>query len=775
MEGSSSGFFGGPVSEGGLRGFYAALLAGERATLPNEVMRLAAETPADAIGLQELQQCFDSGAYSGMGGREVVARLRAMQSIERHLERYELVEYLGAGGFGSVHVLRDRLLRRKVACKTVSGKLGSHLAEIDPEHMLRFLDEAEILAQLRHPSIPLLHDLGVDPVGVPCFTMRYVRGSNFHDLLRAHLQGDPAWPLRRMAGILVDVAKTMEYAHAQSVLHLDLKPANICIGRFGEVSVLDWGLARAHREQSQLNSQAEVVLARKHDLPQVGRGSPGYSSPEQFKEDFHAGCDVFAIGAMLHHLLLGKQPPIGRDTTSYAVPREAWVKHAGLGDACAKAMAIAPHRRHPDMRALREDLEAALGSDGKAAPKVGWIGKLSRGIWPRKRAAATDVAEILQDKEIARRLRAWRGGAPDLTLAALDLPPRIATTEAKDDEFRNVQAALPQDACASWFAESGARTWASADVAAVRQRLAQVARLGMDPSHLALGSLLGKGGMARVQSAKDTRLQRQLALKMPITDDDGGVGARLQQALLDEAQIAAQLDHPSILAPHDLLVGRDGRLLVAFPMMGGGDLARLIAELGPARWRALAPLLLQAARGLAYAHEKGVLHRDVKPLNILVGRHGDAYLGDWGLATLTDADQSMGSSVRVDRDGQFRGASDLEGSGKHTDGGDFSIAGTPAYMAPEQAIGAPASRATDVHGLGLVLLEVLTGWRRRSDSGAELLRAAAEVRPPTPRELGVDVGPAMDEVCKRSLQPLAADRYPSAGEFVVALEDALAR
>jgi serine/threonine protein kinase len=772
MEASSSGFFGEPVSEAGLRGFYSALLALPQADLADSVGRLARARVEDAIGLQQLLDCFRSGAYSGSDGREVVRRLRQLQSLDRHLARYQLVEELGGGGFGTVHVLRDRLLRRKVACKVIGQKHGAQLAEIDPELVLRFLDETQILAQLRHPSIPLLHDVGVDPQGVPCFTMRYVRGWNLHEAIVAHLGGDADWSLERLALILVQVAKAMDYAHAQSVLHLDLKPANIVIGRFGEVSVLDWGLARAHRSQSQVVKGADVVLEREYDLPQLGRGSPGYSAPEQFRQDFHAGCDIFALGAMLHHMLVGDRPSITATTTSYTVPVAAWRKHAGLAGVCKKAMAIDPRDRHQDMREWREDLEAALGLRPKQGRAAGWLRRIRRRLWPSGSTSAARAAAAQADSVIEHRLGILREKDADLTMAALD--SMAALDRASSGRREDPSPTTPDgDMHASWLFPSGERYWpADFDEQAATRLMDRVGSLGLQPLHLQLGAELARGGMSSVVKATDARLRRPLALKfVPIEPvREGRLG--LAQRLFEEAQIAAQLDHPSVLAPHDACLHPMHGLTLVLPLMGRKDLADAMQTAGPEGCMEIIELLLQAARGLAYAHDKGVIHRDIKPRNILLGRHGDAYLADWGLAILTQDRPTDGTSVHVQHGSSVDGGQSV-GHDPRRVRAEGEIAGTPAYMSPEQAAACGVTRTSDVYSLGLVLLEVLTGWRRQASSGADMLRVARDEQPPHPRQLVRHIHPALDAVCRRALQPIPEDRYPSAGHFAIALDEAV--
>lgn len=171
---------------------------------------------------------------------------------------------------------------------------------------------------------------------------------------------------------------------------------------------------------------------------------------------------------------------------------------------------------------------------------------------------------------------------------------------------------------------------------------------------------------------------------------------------LDEAEIQAQLDHPSILPIHELIMAGDDRVTVVMMRASSRTLGTLIQS-GLA-WRERVEVLLQAAWGLAFAHRKGVIHRDVKPSNILLGHKGEAYLADWGLAMLTGRSTAGESEVHVSR-GEQPVASTIH---DETHG---SISGTPAYMSPEAARGEKDQIGpwSDVFSLGATLFEALCG------------------------------------------------------------------
>ncbi len=194
--------------------------------------------------------------------------------------RYELVEIVGRGGMGSVWRARDLLLERDVALK-VLDEPDEHLAR---ELGARLVQEAKVLARLEHPGIVPVHDVGVLADGRAFTCMKLVRGKRLDELLRTALSES-----ERLA-IFARIAESVAFAHSFGVLHLDLKPANVMVGEFGEVLVLDWGLART------LRATLPSVLIR--------AGTEGFMSPEQQRGEINvdARSDVFALGRLLAEL-----------------------------------------------------------------------------------------------------------------------------------------------------------------------------------------------------------------------------------------------------------------------------------------------------------------------------------------------------------------------------------------------------------------------------------------------------------------------------------------
>jgi serine/threonine protein kinase len=261
---------------------------------------------------------------------------------------------------------------------------------------------------------------------------------------------------------------------------------------------------------------------------------------------------------------------------------------------------------------------------------------------------------------------------------------------------------------------------------------------------------LGSGGMGVVYSAFDSQLRRRVAVKRL---RDGG-SARRRARVLREAQLLASLSHPNVLTVHDV-GGIDGEVYVVMELVDGWPMSRWIAETAPRPgWRAIVDVYLQAGRGLAAAHQVGVVHRDVKPENILVARAGRVFIGDFGLAGLTEVADHVSAAPS-------RGA-ELTQSG--------SLLGTPAYMAPEQLDSKSSDALSDQFSFCVSLYESLHG--RRPFSGQSAAEIAARVR--TERlPLGRDGVPrAVDRVLSIGLAADPNKRHRSMNDLLRGLSRA---
>ncbi len=256
-----------------------------------------------------------------------------------------------------------------------------------------------------------------------------------------------------------------------------------------------------------------------------------------------------------------------------------------------------------------------------------------------------------------------------------------------------------------------------------------------------LGEIIGRGGMATIYRAHDTRLGRDVALKLlrPEISADRDLADRFRR----EALAATVLRHQNIVACNDTGSDPAGPFLV-MDLIEGEDLAARLTRTGPLPPAEVARIGLDIARALGVAHVRGIVHRDVKPSNILLARDGRAMITDFGIARLAaDAEAALPGTTL----------------------------GSVQYFSPEQAQGQTTTPASDVYGLGLVMYEALTGRRPwGGETSGQIALARVGARAPSPRDSRPDVPIALDGVVTRALTADPAGRYPGGSAMATALE-----
>ena len=264
--------------------------------------------------------------------------------------------------------------------------------------------------------------------------------------------------------------------------------------------------------------------------------------------------------------------------------------------------------------------------------------------------------------------------------------------------------------------------------------------LGKTVSHYRILEKLGEGGMGAVYKAEDTKLKRTVALKFLPPDLTSDPEAR--ERFVREAQEASSLDHPNVCTVHEIDSTTDGKMFIVMACCEGESLKKRL-ERGPLTLTDAVDMACQAARGLARAHSKGVVHRDVKPGNIIVSCDGTVKIVDFGLA------KPAGRTV-LTRAGM--------------------TVGTPAYMSPEQARGDTVDQRTDVWSLGVVLYEMLTGERPfRSEYEQALVYSILNEEPRPVTSIRSDVPWALEQVVARAMAKSLDERYQNAGEMLADL------
>ena len=321
---------------------------------------------------------------------------------------------------GNLH----RFLAKKVILRRAEPDASAKLAPADVSIIRRFREEAQITGQLDHPGIVPVHELGLDDQGRAYFTMRLVRGRELREIFDLVHKGDQDWTLTRALGVMLKVCDAMAFAHAKSVIHRDLKPSNVMVGRFGEVYVMDWGIARVlgREDLHDLRIAKPEATPGADPLPsltaelrtQAGdvKGTPEYMSLEQAEgrvEELDRRTDVYSVGAMLYHLLTGCRPYVAKGDSADAYMILARVREGSptpiralkqdvppeLEAICEQAMQRDPKDRYPDMQELADDLRAFLEDRVVKAYQTGALAELKKWYTRNKQLARAAGAAVV--------------------------------------------------------------------------------------------------------------------------------------------------------------------------------------------------------------------------------------------------------------------------------------------------------------------------------------------------------------------------------------------
>ncbi len=343
------------------------------------------------------------GQLPGPIGPEARAVLERLQRLRPTESLHEVLGEAARGGMGLVERVRDRALDRVLARKRLHAVVlpGGSRLPLDGKRLERFLREAQICGALGHPGVLPVHELGVDEHCEPYFTMPLVEGRTLAEILRLARGGSAEWTPGRILEVLIKVCDTLAYAHQRDVVHRDVKPENVHVGRFGEVYLLDWGLARSGSEP-----EPEAARANRADGPAdltlEGEvlGTPLYMAPEQARGDRVAVgplVDVYALGAILYEFLAGRPPYAGADGSSGSSSQVLESLRAGppveldriapdapreLVSICRRAMAREPARRYPSAVELGADLRAFVEGRVVRAHDAGVLATLRK--WVRR-------------------------------------------------------------------------------------------------------------------------------------------------------------------------------------------------------------------------------------------------------------------------------------------------------------------------------------------------------------------------------------------------------
>jgi serine/threonine protein kinase len=304
--------------------------------------------------------------------------------------RFELLREVNRGGMGLIESALDPFLGRRVAIKTLREELLQ-----DERVAIKFEEEAQITGQLEHPNIVPIYEIGEDG-HEPFIVMKLIRGRSLGDLLRVPVSApqDPIG-LQRFVAIVLKLCDALEYAHSRGVYHCDLKPDNVMVGDFGQVYLMDWGVALLESKKHRLTPESapgrrfsieHLIASDRDSLIRVTgpddagdpvRGTPAYMASEQLwgrTEEIDARTDVFGIGAILCEILTGRPPNEWDSLPNIATRKEpielpdgtgAWTRlPPELRRITRKALHPLRDQRHPDIASLRGDLEQFMRGGG---------------------------------------------------------------------------------------------------------------------------------------------------------------------------------------------------------------------------------------------------------------------------------------------------------------------------------------------------------------------------------------------------------------------------
>ncbi len=681
--------------------------------------------------------------------------------------RYKVTGTLGVGGMGEVYEAIDEVLGRPVAVKTLRGKHGGLAARLLDE---RFKQEARAIAALAHPGVVQVFDIDLT-AEPPYIVMERVAGPSLKERLAKGVLG--ASELRALG---VQVGRALAAAHEAGIVHRDVKPANILSATGGAWKLADFGVA--HVPDSAITMTGQFV------------GSPAYAAPEALvRGETGVAGDVYGLGATLYEAAAGRWPR--SDATSGALfgpvpPLRELVPALPheLAAAIDRAVAVEPSHR-PSASELADALAGASSDPGvtlghhtvvgsPAGPVVG----ISKPPWKWIAIGAAAVLAIgiiaaiarggfrhrLASSRCGRRETARAGRAPrDDACSGDHRSPRREGLEQGRRQALQGRARRGGEETFGVRAQVGRErrdqepprsTPATVSARHARTRLDWgVMEPGTRVGAYRVIAPLGRGGMGGVFEVEDDH-GRRLALKSTLQDNAGG---EITRRFAREANALRMLDHPNLIAALDMFV-EAGQLYLVMEKVDGRTLTKRIADKeDPITPRTALVLARQILDGVDHAHQRGFVHRDLKPDNVLLQP-----MSGWERVKLIDF-----GIVKLLGD-----AAAAFGAGALTRTG--LVFGTPAYMAPEQALGRLVDARADVYAVGIMLYEMLVGRVPfRDPDPVVVMRQQVKLEPPSLRKITNDAPwctPEITVLVDGALAKQPEHRFADARAMIAALD-----
>jgi serine/threonine protein kinase len=583
----------------------------------------------------------------------------------------------------------------------------------DQENVKRFVREAKMATALSDPHIVQVLEAGHDTeLGRPFLLMPLLLGT---DCSRLVAKLGPIEPMTAVR-IIVQACAGLDYLHKSGIIHRDVKPSNLFLEQRpnGEVIVriCDFGIAKQMEADAEQLTTTGIVV-----------GSTHYVAPEQIHDSrlVDERSDVWGLGVSLYRLLSNKVPfgdlkgaaeVFVKITTTDAPSIQnvaPWVE-PGLALTLHRALRRDPMQRWPSVAAFADGLRAFMGGE--------------------MRITTTTLAPL------SAELRSRVAVKADLSLLAGNDELSLSRTATNDSSSSGLFNRLQQ--------QPGGLDQLIGQTLAGRYKVLR---------------LLGRGGMGAVFEVSDqdgTPLAAKLIDRRHLGEEEATV-----KRFIREAKAATSIDSEHVVRTHE--ASQDDELKVPFivmELMRGVDLRSLLQQKGALDQTAVVRIFVQAAKGIAAAHHRGIVHRDIKPANLFLHKQADGKI-----------------TVKVCDFGVAKRASDSdtepEGTGSHELTRTGGMIGSPMYMSPEQAMNAKnVDHRTDIWSLCISLYEALSGtkvWAGRSSLGQIIVAICTQQVPPL-RRVAPWVNKELAEVVHRGLRSEIGQRWPTIDELIAALE-----
>jgi eukaryotic-like serine/threonine-protein kinase len=644
------------------------------------------------------------------------------QGFPKVFGKYVLVRPMARGGMGELFLAAagetggfEKMCVVKKVLRSVEDQ-GVHR---------RFLDEAKVVVRLNHANLVQVFDAGrVDDEYY--LAMELVEGKDLRAVWNRCAQLHRRIPVEVAIFVIREILRGLEYAHdalGLDLVHRDISPPNLLLGYRGEVKLTDFGLAKS-------------AIKREMTSPGVVFGRYSYLAPEQAKGlPADRRTDIYACGIVLWELLTGRQlfPSAGRShQQALAAVRNPKVRAPsslvpgipeGLDAVVLRALAKDPKDRHQSAGELRTELSNVLsrhfpGCDADRA------GEFMRDIFTREYdTEGRDVAALAQHDFATLRAKAHHSSSISIgeALAAED---GSAAMQLRDSEIIELDKARRGfGGASSQNLRDEAKSWVGR-IVAQRYRVE---------------GIIGIGGMGAVFRARHLALDKTFALKIlhRVYTRDADIVARFMR----EARAATQTGHPNIIDIIDIGTTDAEDVYFVMELLEGRTLGQVVATEGPLAVRRAVHIARQICRGVAAAHEVGIIHRDLKSDNVILTSRGKdpdfVKVLDFGICKTSSSGDSNNTSPGV-------------------------VMGSPDYMAPEQGAGLEATVASDVYAVGCIVYEMLAGrlpFKGRNAIDVLMQKGAREAERVTTHR--PEVPPPLAEVVARCLMRSPQDRPPS--------------